>query len=307
MKTTIFCVLVNWNLKSDTIACIESLLNAGVPTRQIIVVDNGSVDGSLDAIAGRFSPKVNLIANKENLGYASGLNQGINQALSLGAEWVFVLNNDTLCSPDIFDTLGDALEKDDGISILAPLILYFDRPNQIWYTGDRLLPGSLITTSLYKNTRDSIDLPELLPVDFVSGCGMLINKDVFDKIGVFDTSLFMYGEEVDFCWRARQGGMRLVCATRAKMWHKVSASANKEQVQMRYFRIRNQNVFYRRYARGIQIPAMLLFTLLRNFRICISDLLQNQVALIPPLLRGWYDGWFGKKITPVESSGYHQS
>ena len=295
MIQNLYSILVNWNLKEDTLACIESLLEAGASLEQVILVDNASTDGSVEALRERFGPRLEMIVNKRNLGYAGGVNQGVQRALQQEAEWIFLLNNDTTVDRLIFTEFERAAEAHPEYPILAPLILYQADPARIWYLGDRLIPGTLITRSLYRGQIDHGQLPAFLPVDFVSGCGMLVRSEVFAAIGLFDESLFMYGEEVDFCWRARQVGFRLGCATRAKMWHRVSVSADRVRPQSRRLRVRNQARFYRKYARGLQIPLMFGFTLVRCLAIGVGDLLKGQPELIAPLATGWYAGWFERQ------------
>lgn len=286
-------VIVNWNLRDDTLACIDSLLQAGATASQVIVVDNGSQDGSIAAFKERFGPDLTLIANSENLGFAPASNQGARCALERDAEWVLFLNNDTLVARDFLAELTTALHQSPSYALLGPLILYHAAPERIWYLGDRLIPGTLITTNPYH--RKSLDpaLPAVMPVDFLNGCALLVKRAVFETVGFFDPDLVMYGEEVDLCWRARLAGFRLGSATRARVWHKVSLSADRVKPRTRYLRIRNQIRFYRRYARGLQRPLMFAFSLLRGLRLALGDLLRRQAGLIPPLLRGWQDGWWG--------------
>jgi GT2 family glycosyltransferase len=131
---------------------------------------------------------------------------------------------------------------------------------------------------------------------------MLVKSDVFSQIGLLDVAYYMYGEEVDFCWRARKAGFRPAVATQAKMWHKVSTSSNRDRPASRYLRIRNQIRFYRTYARGLQYAAMFAFTCLRVLYIAVGDLKHGYVSLINPLLRGWIDGWMNQK-NKVELGG----
>lgn len=284
-------VIVNWNLKEDTLACIDSLVAAGASPEQIILVDNGSTDGSVLAFRSRYGIGLQLVENQENFGFAQGSNQGIQIALDRGAEWILLLNNDTVVAPDFLHTILEAAKATDSFAILAPLIFYHADPDRIWYLGDHLISGTLITANPYRGKVYHHRLPDLLPVDFASGCAMLVNRAVFDRIGLFDPKLVMYGEEVDFCWRARLAGFRIAAATRAKIWHKVSLSADRDKPRTRYLRIRNQIWFYRKYARGFQRPLMFLFTILRSVLIGLSDLYKRQATLISPLFKGWRDGW----------------
>jgi GT2 family glycosyltransferase len=234
---------------------------------------------------------VYLLASDQNLGFAGGCNLGIKGALEQGANWMLLLNNDTFVAPTFLSELENVVKCDSRFAIIGPVIFYHDQPDRIWYFGDRLIPGTLATISLYCGQHYHDQLPPLVPVDFISGCCMLIRRDVFETVGLLDTTFFMYGEEVDFCWRARAAGFRLAVATRAKMWHKISASANRDKPASRYLRIRNQVRFYRTYARGMQIPVMFGFTLARAIRIVVSDLVHRQPSLISPLIRGWINGW----------------
>lgn len=297
MIGSLYSVIVNWNLKDDTLNCVDSLFAAGAQAGQVIVVDNGSSDGSVTALQERFGLSLQLIQSSQNLGFAGGSNLGIQHALDLGANWILLLNNDTYVAPTFLTEMENAVDRNEGLNIIGPVILYHDFPERIWYFGDRLIPGLLATNSLYRGHIYHGQFPSLVSVDFINGCGMLVKSDVFKHIGLFDTMYFMYGEEVDLCWRARAAGFRLAVATQAKMWHKVSASSNRDQPASRYLRIRNQIRFYRTYSRGLQLLVMFVFTWLRALYIASGDLTHGRVSLINPLIRGWIHGWLNHKNT----------
>ncbi len=287
---SLFAVVVNWNLKNETLACVDSLFRAGIKSGQVIVVDNGSVDNSKQALQDRFGSTIHLITSEQNLGFAGGCNLGIKYALERQVEWVLVLNNDTRVAPSFLAALADAAASDNRFSILGPIIFFDDAPDKIWYSGDRLLPGLLATRHVHRGQTKPPD--RMVSVDFLSGCCMLIKREVFEKIGLFDKSFFMYGEDVDFCWRARTAGFQLAVATNAMMWHKVSQSSNHDAAESWYFRIRNQNRFYRKYARGFQLVLMLVFSWLRVIGMAFGNLMHGRLSLIKPLAKGWVHGWF---------------
>lgn len=295
-------VVVNWNLKNDTLECINSLQNAGLDPEGIILIDNGSNDGSVAAFENEYPNRLQLIKNSQNLGYAHAVNQGIELALSRQAEWVFLLNNDALVSPDIFEYFNSTLRNAPQYSLLSPIIFYHSDPTRIWFFGNQLIPGTLLTRDKYQNKEYNPDLSEIIPIDFVNGCGMLVNSQVFRKIGLFDSSLIMYGEEVDFCWRAHQAGFQMATSTKAHMWHKVSLSANRDEPRARYLKTRNQIIFYRRYAFGYILPILFIYSILRCTYLMIKDILNSQTKLLRPLILGWYTGWF--KGLEKDFSGY---
>lgn len=290
---TVYPVTVNWNLAPDTIHCVRSLVAAGVSPNHIIVVDNASTDGSVDDMRAALGSEVHILTISSNRGYAAGINLGARQAWTLGAEWIFALNNDTEVAPDFFRAVEQVALLVGPDSILAPLILYMQDRERIWRCGDRLIWGTLLTRSLYRDRRVTGSIPPIVPVDFVTGCGMLIPRKLFDAVGPFDESLFMYGEEVDFCWRARLAGFHFACATGARMWHKVSSSSNRDRPAAHYWRIRNQQRFYRSYARAYQLPLIIVLTMARGMWLGLGDLVAGHFDLLKPLMRGWIDGWFG--------------
>lgn len=298
MMSSLHAVTVNWNLGEDTVACVESLFGAGLARGHAIVVDNGSTDGSVQVIETAFGDAIHVIRNDENRGYAAAANAGVRLALQRGAEWVFLLNNDTTVDGGLFEAMSRVAGSGDGFGLLGPLILYDAPPrNRIWYAGDRVIPGTLITARPYRNRRADGPLPAVVPVEFLSGCGMLVHRGVFDAIGYFDERLFMYGEEIDFCRRARIAGFRAACVTGARMWHRVSATARRDRAGTRYLRTRNQVRFYRAYARGLQVPLMWCFASVRCGILGLYDILRGAPDLCAATWRGWAEGWFASMQT----------
>jgi GT2 family glycosyltransferase len=292
MSGSITSVLVNWNLAEDTLACVGSLLKAGAAPDRILVVDNQSSDGSVEMLESRFGGEIRQIQSGSNLGFAGGANLGIQAGLSAGADWIFLLNNDTIVSPQILEMLSDAADRHPEYAILAPTIYYFDEPRLVWFYGERLIPGTLLTKPLVKDEPLPARTAGVTEVDFVSGCGMMVRRDVFERIGLFDADLFMYGEEVDFLWRSRREGFRIAVIRDASMWHKVSKSSSRDRPMARFYRVRNQSRFYRKNSRGFQAINMFMFSGMKTFWTACGDLFHGRTGLLGPLLRGWYTGWF---------------
>ncbi len=289
----LFAVIVNWNLANKTILCVDSLLSAGLPLNQIIVVDNGSDDNSVEELSKRFGDCLIIITNKHNKGFAAGVNQGIREAIYKNAKWIFLINNDAYVDVTFFDKIIPFLC--DEFDILSPIIYYHDRPNKIWFVGDRLIPGTLFSYGLWKNRIDDGNLPESIAIDFANGAGMLIKREVFEKIGFFDEQLFMYGEEVDFCWRAKINNLKIVSVTGAKIWHEISASTSSTSTLKHYLKTRNQTIFYRRYTNGLKRAFILLIhlfiILIKSLRLSITD-----IEITKSMIRGYIDGLRSEKV-----------
>ena len=288
--TSLFVVTLNWNLADETIASVQSVLAAGISRERTIIVDNGSSDRSTEAFAETFGPTLPLIRNKENLGFGGGMNKGIERALEQGATSVLILNNDTTIDQAMPATLMRASESLNSPGILGPAIYYFDHPDRIWKLGDiryRSLPMPL---SVRLHTRDMVTAPPF-QVDYVTGCGMLVRREVFEQVGLFDARYFMYFEDADFCRRARDAGFAAWCVPQAKMWHKISATAQRDKPLSRYHRALGQVRFYHEHMHG---PSALLsegYIAAKLVKTVVSDLWRRDWNLISPLWRGTVDGY----------------
>ena len=293
MTTKKVCaIILNWNLKDDTLACVRSVL----ANREIeilpIIVDNDSQDDSVRTFRAEFGEAVRIIVNPENYGYGIGMNVGIQYALAqTEGDLVLLLNNDTILDGDMIRELASVAISDDKIGIVSPMILYFHDQNRIWNLGDRRYTWLPFPWSVRKNKLDRGELKVPLEVDYVTGCGMLVKREVFNQIGFFDPIYVMYAEDADFCRRVRDAGYRIVCVPTAKMWHKVAASSNKDKPRNRFFRTKGQVIFYRRFRHGPHPFLTHLYVLLRSLWLGFNDLLAGNFSLLKPLLQGLWVGY----------------
>jgi GT2 family glycosyltransferase len=286
-------IIVNHDLKTDTAECIDSLLQAGAALQQISVVDNCSSDGSVAFLEERFGPGLAVLALQENFGYAYGLNQGLKAALQSGAEWFLLMNNDTLVAPDFLAELEQAARRHPQYACFGPLILYHSQPDTVWFIGSRRMLGTLFTRNIYRGRKASqIDWPEVLPVDFLHGTTLMVQRQVIERVGLFNDISLIYGEEVDFEWRAHLAGFRFAGAPRARMWHKISAFMNRVKPKTRFLKLRNQAWFYRRYTRGPQAALTFLLSLARCIGLTTRDLFTGGAEVIPATWQGFFTGWF---------------
>lgn len=259
-------VILNWKQPVLTAACVAAVQAAGVPPAAIIVVDNGSGDGSPAELARTLDPAVQLIALDANLGFAGGNNVGIRRALADGVDWVLLLNNDAFVAPDLFVQLAQAAQAYPAPALLSPLIVYDSAPDRIWSIGDKRIAGTLLTRSLYRDQTIPGDLPPVIEADFLSACCLLVRRDVFATIGLLDERYFVYGEDADFCLRATRAGFRLACAPAARVRHAVSASTRHDDARRLALKLTEQIRFYRTYAGPLQRGLLFVFTLLRAGR-----------------------------------------
>ncbi len=212
----VIAVVLNWNGLEDTLQCLRSLRRSDYPNLKIIVVDNGSDDGSCPAIKKHF-PEVVLIENGRNLGFVRGNNIGLVAGLERGADLLFVLNNDTVLSPDCISELVKAIQQDETIGIVGPLMRRTLRPELVDMGGDfNFWTGTVILRHFTPNDRRLTTQP----IDYVWGCGLMVRAEVLHVVGFFDERYVAYYEDADFCMRARALGYQTVVATRACMLKK---------------------------------------------------------------------------------------
>ncbi len=221
---SIAIIVLTWNGRDLTLDCLRSLEAVRTPGAHGVVVDNASSDGTVSAIRERYGDRISVIENGANLGFAAGNNAGIKRALADGADFVLLLNNDTMVAPDFVDELLRPMMAAPDVGITAPKIFYAEPVNQIWFAGGEI--------SLWRGTARHIGIREIdrgqydreRDIDYATGCAMLVRRAVFEKAGFLDPGYQAYFEDADFCVRVRAAGFRIRYAPAAKVWHKISAS-----------------------------------------------------------------------------------
>jgi GT2 family glycosyltransferase len=209
-------IIVNFNGKEDTLRCLESLRQDRYVNKQIIVVDNGSNNDSVVVIR-EACPEAILIETGKNLGFGGGNNVGIRHAVAAGADYVYLLNNDTTSEPDALSELVKAARENPSFGILAPVMHYMAEPEKIWFGGATLNPETL--KALHDNGSPPKRGDPLREIPWATGCAMLIPAGVISKLGGFDERFFLYSEDVDLSLRAKAAGHRIGLVPAARIFH----------------------------------------------------------------------------------------
>lgn len=214
-KTVKLCAIVlNYFGCKDTVPCVKSLL--GQPLDRICVVENSGDPAELknlqDALGGQV--QVEIVQTGENLGFAGGVNFGLRSMLPLGFDGFVILNNDTVLPPDLMQNLIKGAE-DRALDLASPVIYRYPDQHILWSQGN------------YYNAWTGILGAGRIPgsIFYLPGCCLLVRRRVFESIGLFDQAFFMYGEDVEFCHRAAQGGFRIGTVPEALIYHKTGAAS----------------------------------------------------------------------------------
>ena len=248
-------VLVSLNGRDYTLDCLRSLQETETPEVRTILVDNGSTDGTADAVEAAF-PEVQVLRQVTNTGFAEGNNIGIRAALEAGADWVLILNNDTTIAPDTIARMIEVATASPDIGVVCPLILYADPPDRIWYAGRDFDPRRGYHGSPWGlGDTDTGQYAGVNDVDTATGCAMLMPAAALERVGLMDPALFLYLEDIDWCLRFREAGYRVVVAGDARVWHAVSSAGGGENNDsVYYYGVRNVLEICNRHApvRGIR-------------------------------------------------------
>jgi len=258
----VFIIILNWNGKEFILECLDSLKKLQITNYklQIIVVDNASTDGSVEEIEKRYKD-IKILRNKENLGFAEGNNVGIRYVLKNGADYVLILNSDTIIDENLIVQLIKVTKKDPKIGILGPKIYFApgfefhkkrykpeEKGKVIWYAGGKIDWNNVLASHRGVDEVDKGQYDKVEETGFVSGCCLFVKREVFEKIGLFDPKYFLYLEDNDFCQRAKRAGFKVIYAPGGKLWHLNAGSSRVGGPLHDYYLTRNRLLFGMRYA-----------------------------------------------------------
>jgi hypothetical protein len=254
-------VILHFNNQKLTEDCLSSIKNLAVKNYQLeTIVVNNNPQEKLDSLKKKFSQNEFIFGGK-NLGFTGGNNLGIKKALKNGADFIFLLNNDTFLDQNLILELLKVFRQEKNAGILAPKIYFApghefhrhkylkkDQGKVFWYAGGLFDWQNIIASHRGVDEVDHGQYDQLISTDFASGCGVLIKKEVFEKIGFFDDRYFLYLEDVDFCQRAKTAGFKILYIPQAKLWHLNAGSSAVGGTLHDYYLIRNRLLFGFKYA-----------------------------------------------------------
>jgi GT2 family glycosyltransferase len=253
----VYIVILNWNGWQDTVKCVRSLDSMEYRNRHAVIVDNGSTDDSVKRLR-EVCPEVLILETHKNLGFAAGNNAGIRLALENGADYVFVLNNDTTVSPNVISEFVAFAEEHANAALMGPRI-DSRNPQREWPIRRKLdLLTLLCTFTTLRRlvvripiVREIFYCTETQPsvVNFLPGSALFFRASSFEKAGLFDENTFLDFEELIMAEKLRSAGLSLYFVPQAKIWHKGSASGSKLRAKRYIENAKSEEYFFSRYVR----------------------------------------------------------
>jgi GT2 family glycosyltransferase len=254
-----------------------------------MLVDNGSTDGSVEYFREKYS-EMEIIENKENLGFAEGNNVAIRKIIEREPDYILLLNNDTIVDPNFLTELVKVLEADSNIGIVGPTVYYYYEKDRIQSAGIKISWYKGQTIDL--TNEDEIKQNKIRDVDSIMGCSLLAKCELFKKIGYLNKDYFAYWEETDLCVRAKKIGYRIVHVPSARIWHKGGATAKKTSGFYEYHMTRNMFWFMRKHAsRKQQITFIIYFFGIQFWKLIAGYVIcQEKAHIYRSLFKGILDG-----------------
>jgi GT2 family glycosyltransferase len=259
-------VIVNWNDYDETVQCLKSLESISYPNYDVTVVDNGSHDASGERLGWQFANHRH-IRLEENRGFTGGNNVAIESALNRGADYVLLLNNDTIVTPNFLEPLVERMESNPKIAAVTGKIYYAPaaaggRSNILWYAGSfRKWWMGFSHYGIDEEDRGAYDVAQ--EVAYASGCEMLLRSSVLRQLGPLSDDYFAYWEESDWCQRARKAGYVAYYEPKSVIFHAcISSQHGAESAVHNYLYARNGFIFAASHEKGLRrLKFWLLFPL----------------------------------------------
>jgi GT2 family glycosyltransferase len=243
----VYIIVLNWNRPALTIDCLHSLKTLDYPNHHTVVVDNGSSDHSVAVVSAVF-PGVEILQTGTNLGFGGGNNRGISLALARGAEYVWLLNNDTRVFPETLSRLLAKAQEDQLNGAVGSVLFYSSDPQRVQAWGGG-------TINFFTGSARHLQSPRPVgPKAFLTAASLLLRADAIQAVNLFDEKFFLYWEDADLCYRIRKAGYRLAVASDAKLLHVESATLRMNNPLQLYHSARSASRFFSRHCRAPILP-----------------------------------------------------
>lgn len=249
-------MIPTYNRRKDVLECLQSLRELRYSNYEIIVVDNGSTDGTGDAVK-RFFPEVKLIRSKRNLGVTGGRNLG---AIHSSGKYTFFLDHDTTVDRNALNELMSVMQSDPNIGVAGPAVYCYNDPKRVWSLGTSINTLTGRVSFKYEGKIDKGWFSKAIEVQ-VLPTAFLVKREVIDKVGLFDDVFFAVYEDTDFCFRVREAGYKVLCVLTARVWHKVALNEREQLLgvlKRAYYVARNRVIFMRKHAKPLNFVVFLL-------------------------------------------------
>jgi GT2 family glycosyltransferase len=296
-RVDVWIVLVSWNSHEDVLRCLRALQLQTYPALHIIVVDNGSSDGTAST-ARRLFPQTRVIALPRNHGFAFAVNIGLRYALEHNAGYVLLLNPDTVLDRLLIERLVAFTDSNHRVGMVSPKIYLADRPDRLWGIGGVVKSSGLSFCDVTARDTGQHDTRRL---DFILGCALLIRAEVLQQIGLLDERFFVFYEEIDLCLRAKAAGWQVAIVPEAQILH-VGGASTSDCPHWRAFHLaRSRMLFLRKHSARFKLRHLLFSETLAAIGSVLRDIYRLRLHSAFASIQGMLTGLLAHPAIPKRS------
>lgn len=289
-RPSVAALVLSYNGREVVLEALTSLSALDYERLELVVIDNGSTDGTAETIRRRF-PQVTLVTVPENRGIPWGMNHGIRYAVEQGHDYLLLLNNDIEAAPDLVERLLEVAEADPTVACVGPKTYYYWERERLWSAGGRIRFREAVTSERGMGQVDRGQFDGSEEVDYINGCCALVSRRVMEEVGPWDPVFHVSVEDADWCLRARARGYRCIYAHRAILWHMVSRSTGGYKASRTFHTARSTALFVRRHGNWRQRLSFWLFFALSIPAAWLRELPRRNTAAVWAKVRGAREGW----------------
>lgn len=228
-------VICTYNKCEYVMNCIESVFKSNYKDFDLIVVDNASTDGTVEAIKKGYGDELTLLVNETNTGGSGGFHRGMVFAMEKKYKYVHLLDNDVVIDPDAIGNLYEFMGAHPGAGVCGSLVLYMDFPEKIQDYGAVINVGNLGVRPLYEGENAKGPLPEYVECDYVAACSAMYRCAALEEAGPIEEDYFIYWDDISLCWKLKLEGYPTYACAASRVWHKVGKLGRNSSFRIYYF------------------------------------------------------------------------
>jgi hypothetical protein len=282
---TLVTILLNWRNTDDTLACLAQLHElqpSAMLLQRVVVVDNGSGGDAVERIRAAY-PQITLIAAPTNAGFAGGVNQGLQYAMAIRADYALLLNSDITITSELINTLIERAERDPQAGVLGPKVWHDANSRRYSFYGFMVTPHGFRPIGWHVIDHGQFDHH---PVSAIPGCAMLISRQALERVGLMDTRFFFYFEDLDYCLRILDAGLHVQVVPDVAIEHQLGGSTRSNPARRQFLLGFHRAVFLRKHAWRFQLGWVALQELRELF-----NQTRNGLSMSFPYLLGLLTGF----------------
>ena len=301
-RPRVTAVVLNWNGLEDTLVCLRSVVRSDWPELDVLVVDNGSRQSAAPHVREAY-PQVRVLENATNLGYAGGNNVGIRDALARGADYVWILNNDTEVEAATLYELVQTATARPRVGAVGGKVLRSDDPRRLWVAWGVVTWRQSLVGLVGEDARDDGLYDGEREVEWIPGCSVLYSAEALRVVGALDDDFFAYHEDADWAERARRAGWQCWYTGAARTYHAVHGSSGGPGHYggfRKYLSARNSILYARKHGTPAQRARLYLWIALTLPFVWLRRAASGEAGGVAMKVRGWRDGWLGRELPLVD-------